>query len=243
MWYRVVMNRLFRSLAGLWLLLAGGLSPLSGNPDVALVAAGEYGKAEVRALIGQVLGREVPDLTFEEHEGLLPAADFSKYKLVVIAGAPSGQSYTAEEAMQIEEAVEKGGRLLLIQHAPGAFASPTGVNQGRAFPYGRSHYLQVPQLTTVLEPGAKLLEGVFSEEPAPFWLNGNVLLQTDEWESLIGSETHLLVGFKTIGKGRVYYVGPECFRILGAAGEGAKRASAEGWLRLLRNIFTDNPEG
>lgn len=217
------------------------LLPLAANAAEKIALAGEgYGRTEVKSIIEYVLHRELSSVDYEDQGDFLPAEEFEKYSMVILAGMPPERAYTVEESMKIYEYVENGGRLLLIHQAPKMFSIAEG-RKDEDFAFGRSYYIRdtesVPE-NTVNRPDSPLLAGAFEAAKQPFWLRGNVMLKSMEWENLIGSEAFILVGHRDIGKGKAYYAGSELFRLLiRAKTDGSP--DVEGWIQILKNMISD----
>lgn len=201
------------------------------------------GKTESRSIMNNMLDTEASSITIEVFEDGLPAADFSKYELVILAPTIE-YAYSPEDCGVIEEFVLQGGRLLLIQQAPKKLRI-TEDNQDRVSDYlfGRSYYYKDRISCMVLEAEDRLLKGVLDANPEPEWLTADVLLNNPEFETLIGNDGRILVGRMKKGKGTVYYVGHELFRMQ-LVQRPERHADAGSWKTLLANIILDrnNPE-
>jgi hypothetical protein len=213
------------------------LTAASLPADVIGMAGKGYGAAEIKAIAQNVLDRDLSSLTYEMGGDFLPAEDFQKYKMVVLAGDNDEQSYSAEDIEKIQAYVENGGRLLLIHQAPKMFSMQRGT-RAEVFAFGRSYYMREIPESSVREPGSPLLAGAFDSIPQPFWLRGNILLKSPDWDNLVGTDEFILVGHRPLGKGHLYYAGSELFRILKAAKDSQEPDAALGWIQILKNIFT-----
>lgn len=206
---------------------------------VGLVAGDGYGRSEVKSLIESVFNSELPNVVYEDCGEFLTPEEFSKYRMVVLAGGNSIRSYTSEETAQIEDYVRKGGRLLLINQSPKMFSLADGqVDRDSSYLFGRSYFRRDNPECTIYQPDSPLLAGALKENPAPFWLQANVLLKNPDWENIIGSDDFILVGQRAIENGKVYYAGTELFRILKRSRE-QNVADAEGWVAILKNILSE----
>lgn len=196
-----------------------------------------YGKAEVKYLTERV-APEVDGLSFENCGSELPAKEFSKFRMVVIAGIEV-DTYTAEETQIIEDYVRQGGRLVLVQQAPKAFrATGGGGDRDLNYLFGRSYYLRDNPDCTVYEPENPLFAGALVEEARPFWLNATVMLRGLDWENLIGSNDYILVGRLRLGEGEAYYMGHEVFRLAKTAKEKNQEPALLGWIQIWKNILS-----
>jgi hypothetical protein len=213
---------------------------LGEDKPIALVTGTGYGRSEVQSLLQHVFQDDLGGLTAENCGEFLAVEDFDRFSMVILAGSKD-EPYTPEESAQIDDYVQKGGRILLINQAPKnlSVAGPDA-DRDSSYLFGRSYYLRNSVDSQVLQPDHPLLEGVFDETPNPFWLNGNVLLRSQEWESLIGTEDLILVGTRKLGEGSAYYVGTELFRVYSNARRGGVEHEMEGWVRILRNMIMDD---
>lgn len=214
------------------------VAPAWADRPIALVGEG-YGRIEVKSIIEHVLNGMLPQMTYEDCGEFLEASEFPKYRLVVIAGMNATRTYTSDETVQIENYVRQGGKLLLIHQAPKMF-SVTDANKSRdaAYLFGRSYYIREAQEASVFQPEAKILEGAFEQVSQPRWLWGNVRLKSPEWESYVGLDDYILVGRRAMDAGVAYYLGSELFRLLSLE-KSEPGSGAEGWARILKNIFVD----
>jgi hypothetical protein len=225
-------------LAGLACILAA-VSSIHASQSIALVAGDGYGRSEVQSLIRHVLTTELPDVAYEECGAFLAPADFSKYRMVVLAGLNSERRYTVEETRQIENYIRQGGNLLLINQSAKMLPIVENSDRDGSYLFGRSYYLRDNPTASVLQRDADILQGAFESGDQPSWLQGNVMIKSSEWDSLIGLENHVLVGRKTLDQGRVIYMGSELFRLMGnQKKEGG--TDVKGWVRILTNILRPN---
>jgi hypothetical protein len=207
--------------------------------SVALVSGDGFGRTEVKVLAQKVFDQELPDVDYHLSGEFLPAEEFKNFNMVVLAGSNAERPYTPEESAMIDDYVQNGGRLLLIQQAPKNLRFlEGGIDRDNAYLYGRSYFRRDGIDCIVNVPEDPLLEGVFEETDRPFWLNASVLLRNDagNWIALLGHEDYLLAGYREVGAGRLYYLGHETFRILGQTGQ-EHEADVRSWVRLLKNFI------
>lgn len=210
---------------------------LQADPLIGLVGGDGYGRTEVQSIIRNVLERELPQEVYEDCGEFLAPEDFSKYRLVVLAGPHSDRSYTSEEVGRIEDYIRQGGNLLLINQSPKMFPVVEDKDQDSSYLFGRSYYLRDNPTASVFQPDADMLQGAFVQGSNPSWLQGTVMLKGPEWESFVGKDDFILVGRRSLEKGRVYYLGSELFRLL-QADKNNGTADAEGWVKILTNVLS-----
>jgi hypothetical protein len=225
---------------GLFALTA--ISTASEKP-ISLVSGTSYGRSEAKSVIKNVLQRQLPDVAFEDCGERLSPENFNKYRLVIITGSDE-EAYTPEQTAVIQQYLNAGGKILLIGHAAKNLRVETGVDRPSSYLLGRSFYERDGAACQVLAPQHKLLEGVFNEAPSPLWLNASVLLRSPDWENLIGisgeTSESILVGVRTVGAGKAYFVGSESFRMESNLKKNSiPEQDFNSWLRLLKNIITD----
>jgi len=220
---------------GLALFLAG-VALIQASQPIALVPGDGYGRSETKSLIQNVLNRELPEVDYEDCGEFLAPAEYSKYRMVVLAGPNSERPYTLEEVNQIEDYIRQGGNLLLINQSPKMFPIVENNDRDSSHLFGRSYYMRDNPTASVLQREAEILQGAFEFGDEPSWLQGNVMVKSGDWDSFLGTDDYVLVGQKTLDKGRVYYMGSELFRLMGnQKKEGG--TDVEGWVRILTNIL------
>lgn len=222
-------------------LLAGAGTLLAAPPadgPVALVGQG-YGWTEVQSLVKYVMDRELPGVIHEAFEGRLEPEEFDRFRAVEVAGDLE-DPYTTEESHRIEEYVRGGGTLILIRQAPKSFyiSSDGQADRGASYLFGRSYYMRESPRSSVFNAEASLLKGAFEATPDPFWLTGNVMLKSPEWNNLIGDGDYILVGHLPVEEGNVYFLGSELFRVLSQAKSEHLEQESEGWIRILKNALS-----
>ncbi len=232
--------------------LSLGMTVTASAQDREVAFAGdEYGAAEVKSILTNVVGRVPDDIRYVEYGPTIPAEDFQKFGMVVLA-TKVADAYTPEQAQVIEAYVRQGGRLLLIHQVYRSMMEPRDVEtmRGKAeFPHfeswlgkGRSMYVKQGLECAVNEPDDPLFAGVLKRNPAPEWLKGGIFLKNPEFENLIGRDDYILVGRKRVGAGTVYYLGSELFRMkLPMYKE--RHADSISWAQLIENILTDTSKG
>jgi len=232
------MNFRFLSVIVMGISLSWGF-PGSAHADqaIGLVAGNGYGRSEVQSIIRNVLDRELPQVVYEECGDYLSPEDYSKYRMVVLAGPNSDRPYTAEEVAKIEDYIRRGGNLLLINQSPKMFPVVEGRAGDSSCLFGRSYYLRNNPNAFVLQPDAEILQGAFEHGENPSWLQGNVMLKGPDWDAFIGLKDFILVGQLTLEKGHVYYLGSELFR-LQSNEKKTGGSDVEGWIRILKNILS-----
>ena len=219
------------------------ISTASDKP-VGLVSGTSYGRSEAKSVIKNVLKRELPDMAYEDCGAKLDPENFKNYRLVVICGSDD-EAYTPEQTGVIDQYLDNGGKILLIAHAAKNLRVQTDSDKASSYLLGRSFYARDGAACEVLTPQHKLLEGVFQESPAPFWLNGSVMLSSPDWECLIGATDKtkeiILVGVRQIGSGKAYFVGSESFRMESQTkSNSVPLEDFNAWVRLLKNILSDS---
>ncbi|MFV0337569.1 MAG: hypothetical protein ACK5LK_04915 [Chthoniobacterales bacterium] len=202
---------------------------------VAFVGAG-YGRTEVDSLMKKIVP-QVDGLEAEDCGTYLKAEDFVNYRMVVIVGMLE-KEYTPEESDIIYEYVNKGGSLVLVHHGPKNLRiGGTDADRRQSYLFGRSDYIRGAAACVVHEPDASLLADVLTADSEPFWLRSTVLLNGTEFENIIGSDDHVLVGRLIVGDGEVIYLGQEFFRLAQTAKKEGKDAALEGWVQIWKNIL------
>jgi hypothetical protein len=233
-------------LLPLLLALATFLYPPSAfaqRKPVALVAS-SYGRYEVKVIVNNVLlASKEREILHEDCGEDIPLADLDKYGLLIVATAIK-TPLNEEGFARLEEYIRKGGHLLLIQDAPSSMMGAAASAKVPPFAwagFARSIYHKTPQECELLQPEHRILKGVFDEAALkagkkPEWMaRASVLaLPKGDMENLIGSQNGCLVGFTTVGKGWVAFLGHEIFRLRTA------KADPEGsWLRIIANLVKD----
>jgi hypothetical protein len=229
-----------RTLRGI-LLLVWLLSPLSalfgqeGKP-IALVGD-SYGSHEVTSIIRNILDHE--DWLFEQRGTFLPAEEFKNYSIVVIAHAQE-RPYTAQEHALIREYLENGGRVLLIQQAPKSLADDLSAGAFfKWFGMKQSRIREIDPAEAVIA-NDKVLAGVIAAEGArPSWISGDqgVDKLADDIEVLIGAPDRALVARRKVGRGEVYFLGNELFRL--RLPRSKHVADSDSYVTLVRNVLAD----
>ena len=204
-----------------------------GRP-IALVGD-NYGRYDVTSISRNILEKE--DWVYEDKGRFLPAAEFSKYSLVIIAQSQE-RPYNEEELNQIEAYLKAGGHLLLLNQAPRSMADETSELALRQFLGMDTHKIQgVAPDDAEIAKSPLLLGVVSSEGPRPSWIGGThgaTNLESDV-EVLIGGNDSALVARRQVGKGWVCFLGSELFR-LRAAGSSDREDSGS-YVTLIRNII------
>lgn len=209
------------------------------SADVAVVSGGGFGRLEVQAWTNEILLSDFPDLIFEEHPEGLPADEFDRFNLVILTGfSPEGQ-YSPEESQRINDWVERGGRLILIQQAPKLLNIMEGQDFADSYLYGRSHYSRDGEECFVLIESDPLIEGVVEPGDEPGWIRGIVLVSQDGWDNIIGSDRFSLVGRRPVGEGEVIYLGHELFRVLRR--DDWASDDIESWKTIARSAVQGTP--
>lgn len=224
-----------------FLLVGAGLGRGADQLSVALVGDG-YGKYEVEAIARDVMNELEDVCSYQTVEGKLDPKDFAQYGLVILARTV--EPYTSEETGEIEKYVNDGGKLVLINVAPRSlFIVDLGPDdrakrmRGDSFLFGSTNFEEGGQKTTVFQPESPLLKGVFEGGDDPFWMKGTVFLPNPHWENIIGHDQNILVGQTQLGKGTVYFLGSELFRLMKTAKDEGRPDDVQGWIQILKNLI------
>jgi len=212
--------------------------------SVALVGEG-YGKYEIEAISRRVMTEMEGAVVYELCPSKLPAEEFKRFGLVILASS-TAEPYRPEETKEIQQYLLAGGKLLLIGTAPrnllieDASVSEDG-RRRRApqFLFGPTQSKENSSPAMVNQSDSPLLSGVFSKTQKPFWLSDGIFLPKADCENIIGvgEEALVLVGRFQVGRGEVYYLGHELFRLVKKAKELDKPEELDGWIQILTNII------
>lgn len=223
-------------------LLLVGASLVRGADQLSVALVGDgYGKYEVEAIAKDVMNELEDVCSYQIVEGKLDPEEFAQYGLVVLARTI--EPYTSEETSEIEQYVNDGGKLVLINVAPRSlFIVDIGPDDGAkrmrsdSFLFGSTRFEEGGLKTNVFQPESPLLKDVFEGGGDPFWMKGTVFLPNPHWENIIGNDQNILVGQTQLGKGTVYFLGSELFRLIKTAKEEGRPDDVQGWSKILKNL-------
>ena len=209
-------------------------APQGTGKPVALVAD-SYGKHDVTSIIRTIFDYE--DWHFENRGTFLPADEFSKYSLVIVSHAQSAP-YSAEDHRRIEAYLNEGGRILLIGSAPKSMYEKETQRDARAwigFDIRRTRPEEAGAATLASDP---LLEGV-PVTPPPSWITEPLVATRLEGDAtvLVGTPDSALIAKRNVGKGAVYFMGSQPFRLRAAKSPHQKDSAS--YIRVVRNIIAE----
>ncbi len=214
---------------------AAGAMNAEELPAKPLALVGDaYGKYDVVSITRNILDHA--DWVFESRGSFLPAEEFSRYALVVICHSQS-RPYTEEEQGAIRRYLEQGGRLLLMHSAPKAMAgeeSAAALHDWLGMKAGGIRSATITQAASE-DP---VMKGVLREDGSlPTWSAGKQGVSSFEGdvEVLMGNEQVALAARRKVGKGMVYYLGSELFRL--RLPKSVDRADSPHYIALIRNII------
>lgn len=220
-------------------LLAAAVLPALAREGIVLMGDG-YGRLEVETIVREVIEKNGLTDEYIPTDGTIPAEEYQRYRVVVIA-CELKERYTPEELRTIERSIEEGLRLVLIQQAPKALKiDPEAKDTPDAFLFGMSQMHHQQPRALVLKPDHPLIAGLFDPANADDPLleaRHFVMLRSDDFDNLIGSENFMLVGTLQKGKGDVIFLGHQLFRLLSARNETPSRAEAGRWSDLLARVL------
>lgn len=216
----------------LFILCAGAVL---ADPRPVGLAGASYGKYEVQAVIKNAITlSDTLEYVYESRGDSIPAAEFGKYSLVVIAHSVS-QPLTPADNAAIQKYVEDGGHILLINSAPNSLGKEIGVENIKWL--GARRVAGTGGVSCqILKPSHPFLKGVFDTYKNPKWLKGSSLAEPlPGFETLIGpGDGRALVGVRHVGKGWTAFLGDEFFRLKPQIGD-----EASSYITMLRNIVAE----
>ncbi len=229
------MKSLLAVFLALCLLLPGVVR--AERKPLAVVGA-EYGTHDVRSLVRNTLEHE--DWVFAEAGRFLPAEEFSKYSLVFIAYATE-RPYTAQEHEQIADYIRKGGTVVLMHYAPRTIADEASRDAfqqwfGMELATGKGLRRESAEITDDPEVAS------LPRSPAPSWVEDKVLATRfgEGVSALVGEQGMAKVARRSLGEGKVYFLGTQVFRIRSEKSDFF--ADSDSYLSLLRAIIAEvNP--
>ncbi len=195
--------------------------------EVILVGT-SYGHHETRLLINQVA---VSDERIYRHENAGEDIPFEKLpgcSLLVLATAIK-TPLSAEQMQTLRQWVENGGNLVLISHIARTASPPK--TWGWA---GFSNYLVTTRdafPVKVMNRNSPLLNGLQLPEGELF-KGGAAFVPEASMDVVLGDTDRCSVGVTKVGKGRVFVLGQEYFRLV-----HRKVSFAGNHLKILQNIF------
>lgn len=212
------MNRFAPLLLLLPVLLRGGEIILAGSA---------YGRHETRLLVNQVAISEQLVWRHSLAGDDIPLDRLQDCSLLVVAS--SVQTPLAPGEMQrLQEWVGNGGNLLLIAQAARSLA-PAEEWRWAGFTHFRVVSKGYP--VTAVDPASPLLAGL--ELPAGELFSGNAAFVPEPTlQVALGGPGHCLAGFARIGRGHVFLLAQEYFRLV-----GREHPFASNWRHMLKNIF------
>lgn len=198
------------------------------------IVADSYGKYEARFFIKNALTISSELEYLYEDRGTFPPMDeLDRYSLVAIFHS-TARPFTTSESEKMLRYLESGGHLLLVSYAPIAIAKDIGADKIPWIGIKRVYSGKGAQ-TRVIEPEHPFLRGVFDTVSSPQWLASTYLgvPSSSDFKTLIGTPNKdAIVGWQSIGKGWVVFLGHEFFRLK----PNMSLTEADAYIRLLRNI-------
>ncbi len=199
---------------------------LSGG-EIFLVGS-SYGQAEKKLLINQVAVTEGQIYRHEDAGGTIPFDKLADCSILVIATSVEAP-LTPEQMKSLQKWVENGGNLLLIAHVArtmspfntwkwAGFSNFTAASKG-GFPVAAVNRTS-PLLSGLNLPEGELFTGSAAFTPEP------------SMDVVLGTPGRCSVGMTKVGKGKVFVLAQEYFRLV-----NRQNPFADKWLRILRNIF------
>lgn len=227
---------LFRAglVAGLWLPLV----TYAAKP-IALVG-NSYGRYERRNIRESVL---LPQrLVFEEFDGWLPIERLSEFGLVIYCTSVE-RPLTDEEIGQVGDYLAKGGQLLLINLA--SYRLSPKKHDVRVLPWIGAkliHWMRGGEPVLKADAEDPVVKHMREESLVILAPIGVVARQAATMKPLVSGQKGIVVGRNQVGKGAVWFCGPETFRLktkMTAAKENKEQCknAYEDTLKVLRNII------
>ena len=148
-----------------------GFAQRTATPGRPIALVGDnYGRHDVSSISRNILEKE--DWVYEDKGRFLPAEEFSKFSLVIIAQSQE-RPYNEEELNQIGAYLEAGGHLLLINQAPRSMADESSAQALRKLLRMDTRKLQEMTPKDAEIAKSPLLQGVVnSAGPLPSWIGG-----------------------------------------------------------------------
>ncbi len=211
---------------------------LPGKP-VALVGA-SYGSYDRISIVRNIFDKS--DWDYEDAGVYLPASEFENYSVVILAHSLE-HPYSAEEQKLIRKFVEEGGTLLLLNRVVAKLNEPRSevvLEDWLGMTFGSGPEL-LPEMAQIMDD--PVLEGVVEANGAvenrPSWISGKYGVRTisEGVDLLIGGDQMGIVVRKRAGKGVVYFLAHELFRLRAAASEHLEQSDS--YVRLIHNILAE----
>lgn len=220
------------------LLLSLAFATLANAQPSALPIAlvgDSYGVHEVTSITRNILDHE--DWVFEARGRFLPVEEFEKYALVVIATSQE-RPYTSKEHDAIKRYLEQGGRLLLIQQAPLHMADAVSAGAQYGWLGMNQRSVKIPPEDAIIAKDPIL--GEMTGRPSWIAYGQGVGNLAEDVAPLMGDGTNAIIARRDVGKGRVYYLGSEVFRL--RAAKSPHLQDSDSYLAIIRNILAEaNP--
>ncbi len=209
------------------------VTQMTGQDALPIAITGNsYGRHEVKILINNAIVVDQSETyVYKSFEGELPLDELNQYGTLIIAH--SLKTPLDDSAMKkLKNWVASGGTLILMNHAPnGICGGPAKLIKDQMLAWAgiKSIASRGSDDCKVLVQDHEIMKGIETG-----WLGKVVPLAVVEppMQSVIGNGQLCLFGVANVGKGRVFYLGPELFRM-----RTKKLPLADSYLALIRNVI------
>ena len=195
---------------------------IAAAADVVICGSG-YGRHEIGQIVNKVLKRKDVKFTFENIGEFPEYAKYQKSKLLIVA-SEAKRKFTAEEMTQFQQWLTAGGTALFICRAANSLAPAKSWTWCGMTPVYRFQYdAQMPDKDNPIVKDIKFtpfkdILGVRVTPPA---------------KVIIGSGDVALIAESSIGKGKLYLMANEYFRM---NSRNWNHPFKDEYLRIIRNI-------
>ncbi len=195
---------------------------IAAAADVVICGSG-YGRHEIGQIVNKVLKRKDVKFTFENIGEFPEHARYQKSKLLIVA-SDSKKKFSPEEMALFKQWITDGGNVLFICRAINALAAPKEWEWLGIAPVYRYKYD-----AAILDKENPILKGI---NFTPF----NDILGTKvkaPAKVIIGSGDVALIAESSIGKGKLYLMANEYFRM---AAKKWNHPFKDEYLKIMQNI-------
>ncbi len=209
------------------------VTQMTGQDALPIAITGNsYGRHEVKILINNAIVVDQSETyVYKSFEGELPLDELNQYGTLIIAHSLKKPLDDAG-MKKLENWVASGGTLILMSHAPnGICGGPAKLikNQMLAWAGIKSIASRGSDDCKALLQDHEIMKGIGTE-----WLGkvAPLAVIAPPMQPVIGNGQLCLAGVADIDKGRVFYLGPELFRM-----RTKKLPLADSYLALIRNVI------
>lgn len=202
------------------------------DPRPIAVSGNSYGVHEIKILVNNaIVISQSETYVYKNFQGELPLDELDQYGTLIIAHSLKAP-LDAAAMKKLEKWVSSGGTLILMSHAPNMICGgPAGLVREKKLAWCgiESIVSGGADDCRVLIPGNDILRGIetsWTGTAAP------LAVVAPPMQTIIGNGRLCLAGEAKIGNGRVFYLGPELFRM-----RTRKAPLAGPYLELIRNVI------